>query len=362
MWPESQEKAQPLRCGWTTGSCATACVTAAATRLLNRQVLTVVNISLPKGKNADFNIVHHALSEKVHRCSTIKDAGDDPDITHGARIIVDLELIPQPTVVFKAGPGVGVVSKPGLPLAIGEPAINPVPRRMITEHLHAIAQKTDYTGGFTVTIAIENGEQLALKTMNPRLGIIGGLSILGTTGIVRPFSCGAYIASIYQGVDVAFANGFRHLGASTGNISEQTLKNQIPFEDTALIEMGDFIGALFKQIKKYPIEKLSLCGGVGKMSKLADGHLDLHSSRSQINFQQLAQMAAKLGASSKLLTAIEQANTTAQVIECCQQQGIDICAEIAKKALQTCQDELGRRISLELWLVDRKGEILAYVN
>ncbi|MGC3832973.1 cobalt-precorrin-5B (C(1))-methyltransferase CbiD [Moritella viscosa] len=215
MWPESEENKQPLRTGLTTGCCATACCVAAADHLFSRITTDTVNVTLPKGKVVDLSIIqYHFLSPLSTRADVIKDAGDDPDVTHGATVFVELTLTSQSGIVFKAAKGVGIVTREGLALAVGEPAINPVPRQMMTEHLQFMAAEHDYKGGFEVAVGVENGEQIALKTMNGRLGIVGGLSILGVSGIVRPFSCSAYIASIFQGMDVATTNGYTHIAAS----------------------------------------------------------------------------------------------------------------------------------------------------
>ena len=206
------------------------------------------------------------------------------------------------------------MTRPGLTLAVGEPAINPVPRQMIERHLAQLAAERGYAGGFEVAIGVEGSAELALKTMNPRLGILGGLSILGTSGIVRPFSCSAYIASIHQGIDVARANGVRHIAACTGNASEDAMRRRYGLPEIALIEMGDFAGAVLKHLRKAPVEKLSLCGGFGKISKLAGGHLDLHSRHSSIDLPQLAGWAAALGASAALQDCMRAANTSQQAL------------------------------------------------
>ena len=243
----------------------------------------LVDITLPKGKTVSLTICNTESVEGAGVASTIKDAGDDPDVTHGAAVSVALKLTPGKAISFHAGKGVGTVTREGLALAVGAPAITPVHRKMMTEHLQKIAQEFHYQGGFSVTVAIKDGEKLALKTMNPRLGIIGGLSILGTTGIVRPFSCSAYIASIHQGIDVARANGIKHIAASTGNQSEAAIRQKYKLSDMALIEMGDFVGAVLKYLKKSQVERISLCGGFGIVSKLEQGKLYIHSSESSID-------------------------------------------------------------------------------
>ena len=218
MREETREQPAPLRSGLTTGSCATATSLAAARLLLGGESSDAVSITLPKGKVVQMRLEFCRLTSEGAEAGTLKDAGDDPDVTHGALLYSQVRLLAEPGIHFVAGAGVGTVTRPGLVLAVGEPAINPVPRRMIREHLQRLADECSYLGGFEVTVNVQGGEQLALKTMNPRLGILGGLSILGTSGIVRPFSCAAYIASIHQGIDVAHTNGYTHIAACTGTL------------------------------------------------------------------------------------------------------------------------------------------------
>jgi cobalt-precorrin-5B (C1)-methyltransferase len=339
--------------------------------------------------------------------STIKDGGDDPDATHGARVYVQLCLLdletatclaqadlltgnvasrhvgpasakssahadtntatatatatanhdlPPCPVVFKAGEGVGTATRTGIVIPVGQPAINPVPRKMIREHLQELAALYHYNGGFEVTIGVEDGEKIALKTMNGRLGIVGGISILGTTGIVRPFSCAAYIASIHQGIDVCRANGADHLAACTGNSSETFIAGQYPLPEMALIEMGDFAGAVLKYIRHNPVGKLSICGGFGKLSKLAMGHLDLHSRVSEIDFDFLAESAKACGADEALQQQIKAANTSIEALSLCQAQGIDLASKICADALAVAKKTVKRDIPMEVWAVNRAGE------
>ena len=367
MWPESadntkKEEPKALRSGLTTGCCATACSIAAAHAQLGKKQRSVVSVTLPKGKIVELTIESYQSAQGYVKASTIKDAGDDPDVTHGAKVFVELRLIPQAEIILKAGRGVGTVTREGLVLAVGEPAINPVPRKMITEHLQAIAQQYNYDGGFEVSVGVEKGEQLALKTMNPRLGILGGLSILGTTGIVRPFSCAAYIASIHQGIDVATTNGYRHIAASTGSSSEAVVRDFYQLPDIALIEMGDFVGAVFKHLRnnreQIALDKLSICGGFGKMTKLAQGHLDLHSKASNIDLDFLATQAKKCGANTQLIAKIKVANTSIEALKLCQADDIDLASEICQQALNTARKIVPANIELEVWAINRQGAIV----
>lgn len=359
MWPESEESPRPLRTGLTTGCCATACCVAAAHYLLVGTPNDSVNVTLPRGDVVELGIVgNERLSDCTVKASTIKDAGDDPDVTHGATVFVELTLTEQLGVEFKAAAGVGTVTREGLPLAIGEPAINPVPRKMMTDHLESLAELHGYDGGFTVSVGVVNGEKIALKTMNGRLGIVGGLSILGVSGIVRPFSCSAYIASIYQGIDVANANGCEHIAASTGNRSEAAIKAYYQLPDMALIEMGDFVGAVVNHVKKVPVKKLSLCGGFGKISKLAMGKWNLHSQASSIDLGFLATLAEKQGADDALKEKIVASNTSIEALKHCDQQNIDLALAVCEAALLQVRKKISPHIQLEVWVINRQGDMI----
>jgi cobalt-precorrin-5B (C1)-methyltransferase len=379
MWPESHESKngeQPvkLKTGLTTGCCATACCVAAVNGLFKKVYgPQVISVTLPRRKrktdDATAKVVELSILDVCENngsvtASTIKDAGDDPDVTHGAKIWVSLKKINNQKNVFMAGKGVGTVTREGLSLAIGEPAINPVPRQMMTEHLQHLSEELGYDGGFQITVGIEDGEALALKTMNPRLGIVGGLSVLGTSGIVRPFSCAAYIASIHQGVDVALANDLSHIAASTGNLSEQAIQQKYNLNEMAMIEMGDFIGALLKHIKsrfkqnKTVPQKVSICAGFGKLTKLADGHMDLHSKASSINFERLSHWAKQLGGTDELQEKIRLANTSIEVLALCQAQNLNLAALVCQAAKQNVHAVIPDVIEVEIFAVDRKGQFI----
>jgi cobalamin biosynthesis protein CbiD len=370
VWPESDEAPHPLKTGLTTGCCATACSIAAAYHLLANTKITAADVTLPKNKVVQLTIIKLSeISSQCTRADVIKDAGDDPDATHGATVFVELSLSKQAGIKFKAAKGVGTVTRAGLSLAIGEPAINPVPRKMITEHLQHIAKKTHYHGGFIVAVGVENGEKIALKTMNARLGILGGLSILGVSGIVRPFSCSAYIASIYQGIDVATANGYRHLAATTGNRSEAAIKDYYQLPDIALIEMGDFVGAVISQVKKVQagqkvtvMDKLTICGGFGKLSKLAMGKWNLHSQASSIDFNFLAQLAQNQGACASVMKKVTLANTSIEALTICFAAKIDLAAAVCQAAYEQVNAKLPAHTELDIWTIDRQGALIGYAG
>src|SRR6202045_2447140 len=287
-----------LRRGWTTGACAAAASRAAFTAMLTGRFPDPVAIRLPRGGTATFPLALAELSGTAARAGVVKDAGDDPDITHGALIIAETAWgAPGGGVRFAAGEGVGTVTRAGLSLAVGEPAINPAPRALIRDMLIDAAAEADAPSpDITVTISIPGGVSLAEKTMNARLGIVGGLSVLGTTGIVVPYSCSSWIHSIHRGIDVARAAGLEHIAAATGSTSEAAVARLHGLPDFALIDMGDFVGATLKYLRRHPVGRLTVAGGFGKLAKLAAGHLDLHSARSSVNPDGLAELLAELGA------------------------------------------------------------------
>ncbi len=335
-----------LRRGWTTGACATAATKAAYTGLLTGKFPDPVSITLPKGETPAFALATCEVGPDFARVGIVKDAGDDPDVTHGAMIVVTVRLRGT-GVTFKAGEGVGVVTKPGLPVAVGEPAINPVPRSMMRAVIAEL-------GGADVEIEISvpGGAALAEKTWNPRLGIIGGISILGTTGVVHPFSCAAWIASIHRGIDVARAAGLLHVAACTGSTSEDAIRAQYNLPLEAMLDMGDFAGGVLKYLRTNPVAKLTIGGGFGKMVKLAQGALDLHSGRSQVDFDWLAEQAPEAHRE-----AVRTANTAQHVLEIC---GDDLAAKVCRLAQATAREVLrGSAVDVEVIIVGRDGRAVA---
>lgn len=362
MRPESAERDGPLRQGLTTGSCATAAAVAAARRLLTGEAPRSVAIRLPRGQHRKLAIEDLQTADGAATAGVIKDAGDDPDATHGARVWVEVALSDQPGVGFHAGAGVGTVTRSGLMLAVGEPAINPVPRRMMAEHLDALAAECAYTGGFEVTVGVDDGERIARRTMNARLGIVGGLSILGTTGIVRPFSCAAFVASIHQAVDVARANGTAHVAGCTGGTSEQLMRELHGLEDSALIEMGDLFGALLKYLRRHPLPRLTLAAGFGKLSKFAAGQLDTHSRKCAIDFDFLTREAAALGAPPALQSELRASNTSVELLQRCRQAGLALGQRLAERGLAEARRHLPADMRVAVCACDRNGHLVGHAE
>ena len=349
-----------LRRGWTTGACATAATAAAYEALLTGSFPDPVTIELPGGKRPAFALKLQRLDGGSATAGVVKDAGDDPDVTHGALILATVRPGPEGSgVAFRAGPGVGTVTLPGLPLAVGEPAINPAPRRMIVAHVAAVAAAHGGSGDVTVEISVPGGEDLAAKTWNPRLGIVGGISILGTTGVVIPYSCSAWIASIRQGVDVARATGQEHVVAATGDTSARAAQERYGLPDNAVLDMGDFAGATLEYLARHPVARVTIAGGFAKLSKLAAGALDLHSDRSQVDFSRLAAWAREAGGGPDLVSAVAGARTGLQALQLAQAAGVPLADAVAAAALETARRVLGGApVRVEVAVVDREGHVV----
>ena len=358
--PDAPPDAQ-LRRGWTTGACATAAAKAAWQALIGGDFPDPVAISLPRGQTPSFALARSARGEGWARATIIKDAGDDPDVTHGAEISATLRRgEPGSGVSFRAGSGVGMVTKAGLPIPPGEPAINPVPRQMMRDAIEEVSQALNVAPDAQIEISVEGGKALAAQTWNPRLGIVGGISILGTTGIVVPFSCAAWIHSIHRGIDVARAAGLAHVAGSTGNMSEQAVQARHGLPDFALLDMGDFAGGLLKYLRTHPLPRITIAGGFGKMTKLAQGALDLHSSRSEVDLAFLAGLAEEAGGDETLSAAIRGANTAAEALALAKSAGIDLAGPVALCAVATARETLrDAPVSVDVMIVDRQGGILA---
>ena len=338
-----------LRRGWTTGACAAAATKAAFAALRTGAFPDPVSIRLPKGETPSFALALEGKGEGWAQAGIIKDAGDDPDVTHGCTVIATVRMRGR-GVTFKAGEGVGTVTKAGLPSPVGEPAINPIPREMMRKVI-------EEQGGrdVEIEISIPDGEALAQKTWNPRLGIVGGLSILGTTGIVHPFSCAAWIASIHRGVDVARAMGLTHIAGCTGSTSEDAVRAHFKLPLEAMMDMGDFAGGLLKYLREHPVTRVTIGGGFGKITKLAQGAMDLHSGRSQVDFEWLAKFAP-----ANLYEDVKAANTAQQVLEML---GENLANQVAREAkVQAGKMLRGAPVAADVMIVDRAGKIIAHAE
>src|SRR3954454_6210309 len=300
MPPSMQRvKGEKLRTGWTTGTCAAAAAKAAAKALRDGEVQGEIDVKLPRRgeeQRVGFEVERCEVGEGWAEAVVVKDAGDDPDVTHGAHLTARVSWREEAGIKLDRGEGVGVVTKPGLGLSVGGPAINDVPRRMISYSVGEVLNPKER--GVRIVISVPRGEEMAAKTTNPRLGIIGGISILGTTGIVRPFSTASWRASVGQAVSVMSAQGHDTFVLSTGGLTEKAAMRLLPdLEEVSFVEVGDFTGHALKQAVRNELKRVFFVGMVGKLTKLAAGVMMTHWTRSKVDNDLLADVTAKAGGS-----------------------------------------------------------------
>jgi cobalt-precorrin-5B (C1)-methyltransferase len=371
-----------LRTGWTTGSCASAAAKAATLLLRGEEVPGYVEIALPSGNRVTFKVEEVGVDAARDRARAVvvKDAGDDPDVTHGAHITADVSWRDGPGLDLDGGEGVGVVTRPGLGLELGGPAINPVPRRMITQAVAealadapldappepgAVADAA--TGrGVRVVISVPEGERMARKTTNKRLGILGGISILGTTGIVRPFSTASWRASVEQAVSVMAAQGETTLVLCTGGRTERGAMKLLPrLPEVCFVEVGDFTGAALRRAVGHGLTQVVFVGMVGKLTKLASGVLMTHYTRSRVDTRLLADITAEMGGTPELVDEVAAANTARHAYELWESSGLlgrcgrELCRRVAGVLERFATEESGARespIAAQVVLVDFTGE------
>jgi cobalt-precorrin-5B (C1)-methyltransferase len=349
-----------MRHGYTTGSNATAATKAALLSLIREEEVKEVEITLPTRDNVRFTMEEVQFDGQSVSAHIIKDAGDDPDATHKALIVSTVSWRDEPGVEIDGGIGVGRVTKPGLPVPVGEAAINPVPRKMIDETVRSVLHDYDIEKGVKVIISVPDGEEIAKKTLNARLGIIGGISILGTRGIVVPFSTSAYKASIVQAIKVAVECGCDHLIITTGGRSENfAMQLYEGYPEEAFIEMGDFVGFTLKICKNHGIKRITLVGMMGKFSKVAQGVMMVHSKSAPIDFGFLAAVAEEAGVPAPLLSEIREANTAAQVGDMMHQNGYSsffekLCQHVCKSSVR----QVGGGVDIETVIITMKNEML----
>ena len=350
-----------LRTGFTTGTSATAAAKAAILSIMKQTKIENVEVKLPKGNVIKIPIHFCQFENEKAKCSVIKDGGDDPDVTHGAEIVVDLFLTNKKNeIVIDGGEGVGVVTKPGLGLEINKPAINPIPKKMILENLSEVSKELLVKYGLRVVISVPRGRELGPKTDNPRIGILNGISILGTSGIVIPFSTASYAASIRQNLDVVIAMGNDTVVLTTGGRSEDFARKIIELPDHCFVQMGDFSGYTIQQCSKKNIKKAYVVGFIGKLAKMATGVKQTHVKGSKIDMKFLASLASKSGANKETTRKILEANTARHVSEIIKENNIDgFFDQICNETYQHMKKLSNGTISIEIILFDFDGKILA---
>ncbi|MGH4023277.1 MAG: cobalt-precorrin-5B (C(1))-methyltransferase [Pseudonocardiaceae bacterium] len=349
---------QALRTGFTTGACSAAAAKAAVTALRTGAQVPTVDIPFPSGGRHTFPV--HSLQTRAGQATAVvvKDAGDVPDVTHGARLTATVAWRGDGDVVLHGGEGVGVVTRAGLGLPVGQPAINPVPRRMITEAV----REASGGRGVDVTLSVPGGERMARKTTNRRLGIEGGISILGTTGIVRPFSTASWRASVEQAVAVMAAQQVPTLVLATGGRTERGAMRLLPhLPPVAFVEVGDFTGAALRRAVEHGLSEVVFVGMIGKLTKLASGLLMTHYTRSQVDTGLLADITAAHGGSPEVVAEIRTAPTARRAYELWVDGGLlracgdDVCARVSD-TLRRFSAEAGRVLSTKAAMVDFTGQ------
>lgn len=355
------DEAKKLRRGFTTGTCAAASSKAAILSMIKQQKVQNVDVTLPKGDSLNIKIHSCEFNKNSARCSVIKDGGDDPDVTHGAEIIVELSLTDNVNQIeIDGGEGVGIVTKPGLGLEINKPAINPVPKKMINQNLTQVASEILRQKGIKVVISVPKGKELALKTDNPRLGIVGGISILGTSGIVIPFSTASFAASIRQNLDVALAMGNDTVVLTTGGRSEEFSKSLVDLPEHCFVQMGDFSGYAIQQCAKKGIKKAYVVGFIGKLSKMAKGVKQTHVKGSKVDMGFLAKLADKSGAGEPVVNQIKAANTARHVQEIIQKsQSNEFFNKVCSNVYEQMKGHSENKVLLEVILFDFDGSVLS---
>lgn len=352
---QAREKKE-LRSGITTGACAAGAAHAAARLLFNGETISNALVFNPQGLSIEVRVKSVALTGGGARAVVVKDAGDDPDVTHGMDIVANVAPVAGGLITLKGGAGVGVVTRPGLQVPVGEPAINPVPAKMIKDALYRVIPPGE---GVEVTISVPGGEEIAHRTLNPRLGIVGGISILGTTGIVRPMSEEAFKDSLVPLVSQAVAQGHRTLLLTPGRMGQRQAVEGHGFNPDMVVEMSNFVGFMLDCCSSYGVEQVLLWGHIGKLAKVAGGIFHTHSKVADARREIIAAHAAQKGAGRELVEKIMQANTLEGVVEHIEKEGFGtLFSLLAEKASLKAEERVRGTIKTGTVILAMDGRIL----
>ncbi|MCM2289081.1 MAG: cobalt-precorrin-5B (C(1))-methyltransferase [Sulfuritalea sp.] len=359
------------RTGFTTGACSAAAARAATLGLISGEVPASVVCRLPMGKDVIFAVQDGRIegegAARIAHAVIVKDAGDDPDATHGAHMTADVRLLPHRAgeIALLGGAGVGTVTKPGLGLEVGGPAINPVPSRNIRENVREAAGELLGHDGLEVTLSVPGGEEMAKKTLNARLGILGGISILGTTGIVRPYSTAAFRASVVQAIDVAANQGQTRVVLTTGGRTEKFAMRQLPeLDESCFVQMGDFVKAAFQSAIRTQMREITVGAMVGKLTKMSQGLAVTHAWKAEVDRDILAESAQEVGAPPDLVEEIRAAETARFAAERLALLGltVDYHRALAKKAIRSLKSCYPGDYRLAILVCDFEGRFIVRVE
>jgi len=354
-------KKRGTRKGFSTGANAAAAARAATVGLVTRHIPHTIECVLPENNIVQFNVVACHLKKQHAFVMLIKDAGDDPDVTHQAEITADVKLLPQQAGVFnlKGGKGVGIVTQAGLGLEVGGPAINPKPREYIEKNVRIAAGSLFKQSGLEVTISVPDGEKLAKRTLNARLGILNGISILGTTGIVHPWSTAAFRASVVQGIEVTARQGHDTVVLTTGGRTEKFTMRELPeLQQGSFVQMGDFLRYALDSVVEQKIKNVIIGGMVGKLTKIAQGETITHAGRNPVNMTLVASLAEEAGAPVEVVAAIKQAETARFASEEMKKLGIQMkfYNALAARVISTLVGRYPDQFNLRIMICDFEGE------
>jgi len=355
------ENKKKLRTGFTTGSCATASSKAGVLAIINQKEIEKIDIILPKRTRLDIEINSCEFTENTAKCSVIKDGGDDPDVTHGAEIFVEILLTNKiGEIEIDGGEGVGRVTKPGLGLEIGSAAINPTPKKMILENMKEVGEELLEKNGIKVTVSVPKGKELGTKTDNPRIGIMGGISILGTSGIVIPYSTASFAAAIRQQIAVVSSMNDDSVVLTTGGRSEDFARKIIELPDHSFIQMGDFSGYTIKQCARQGLKKAYVAGFIGKLAKMAAGVKQTHVKGGKVDMKFLSELAKRCDANSETIGRILGANTARNVQEIIMEDDVNgFFDEVTKETYNQMRQHSEEKIPVEVILFDFDGKVLS---
>lgn len=344
-----------LRKGYTTGTCAAAAAKAAVEILLTGKSVRKVEVKLPRGGSAFFKPVEQKISNGEASCGVVKDAGDDPDVTDGM-VICARARPAEGEIKILAGEGIGTVTKPGLSVPIGKPAINPVPRKMIEENVRGVLPEG---AGVEITIFAPEGKEKAKQTLNEKLGIVGGISVLGTTGIVRPMSLDSLKRSLLPQVDIAIALGHKTIALVPGNMGARVVQEKLNFQEDAIVQMSNFVGDMLDYCVDKGIEKILILGHIGKIVKIAAGHFDTHSSKTDSPVEILKRMVRKATKDTAPVMFMLKVNTADEAGVGLSRLGYSrVLDKIAREASMRAMSYISDRIEIGTAMTVLSGDIV----
>lgn len=352
------------RSGFTTGACAAAAARAATLALVRGGPMGEVTTLLPDGQQVVLAVQVTLVDKNSAVAVVVKDGGSGPDVTHGAHITAQVTLSAGPgNILLTGGEGVGRVTKPGLPVAVGEAAINPIPRRNIIENVQTAGAELLTRHGLHVIISVPHGELMARRTLNPRLGIMGGISILGVSGIAHPYSTAAFKATVIQGIQAAAQQGAAAVVLTTGGRAERFAMNTLPkLAGVGFVQMGDYVGVALDAVAAHPLPRVIVAGMPGKLVKIAEGRRDTHARRGPFNPDFLVALARAIGAADA--PALAHANTIAHAVEMLAAEGLDhpFRALLVETARQAMASRLPKGRMVGVLAFDFDGQLTAHAG